>query len=410
MLAAPAFTRYAPVVIPLVPFADVDRRTAWLRGTLLLATLLGLLASSPVWSNTRSYPLSPIADWFPILPSPWDEALLAAMLLSIVAAVWRYRVAVTMFLATSFIAYCGDANRGQPWLYLYWVMLLLTLFPKATAMTGCRWALAAVYLWSGIQKCNARFFAEVPAWFVSPAANWPLPSFAMDALRWSAASAAFLEIAIALGLWFRATRRAALAVIILLHLFALLFLGPLGHNYNWVVWPWNLAMISLALILFPVSQPKIQEDPSLADSWAVLRRSPQALAILLPFVLLPALSYWDRWPSAFSFALYSKSNADANIFVTQPFVDKLPPQLAPYAKPFPNHDPQFQGPFVFHFGPWAYEEMHVPPATGNRAFLSVFNALKPYASTPEDLRMIVGERSGRVMFYQGDTAWPLPTK
>lgn len=228
-------------------------------------------------------------------------------------------------------------------------------------------------------------------------------------MRWSAASAPFLEIAIAIGLWFKPTRRSALAAVVLVHLFALLFLGPWGHNYNWVVWPWNLAMISLALALFPIAQSANEAFPSLADSWTILRRSPLALAILLPFMLLPVLSYWDRWPSSFSFALYSNSSANANIFVTQAFVDRLPPHLARCVQPFPNYDPQWQGPFVFNSAAWAYEEMHVPPATGTRTFLSVFNALKPYAPTPQDLRMIVGERSGRVLFYQGDTAWPLPT-
>jgi hypothetical protein len=410
MLVTVMPVHYAAVVIPLIPFALTDRRTVWLRGTLLLATALGLIASHPLWSNTRSYPLSPICDGFPILPAPWDHVLFGVMLATLLLAAWFHRVGTIAFLATSFLAYCGDVNRGQPWLYMYWVMLLLTLFPKAVPMAGCRWALATVYLWSGIQKCNGRFFAETPAWFVSPATNWQLPAFAMDALRWSAASAPLLEIAIAAGLWFKPARHPALAAIILVHLFALLFLGPWGHDYNWVVWPWNLAMISLALALFPVSQPAKEEAASLANSWIALRRSPLALAIALPFMLLPALSYKDRWPSQFSFALYSNSSANANIFVTQALVDNLPPQLVAYAQPFPNHDPQCQGPFIFNAAPWAYEELHVPPATGTRPFLSVFNALKPYAPAPEDLRMIVGERSGRVLFYQGDTAWPLTAR
>ena len=332
------------------------------------------------------------------------------MLGALVLAAWFYRAGVITFLAASLLAYCGDVNRGQPWLYMYWVMLLLTLFPKGASMSGCRWALATVYLWSGIQKCNPHFFAETPTWFVSPAANWHLPALVLDALRWSAASAPFIEIAIAIGLWFKPTRRPALVAIILVHLFALIFLGPLGHNYNWVVWPWNLAMTALAWVLFPVSESATEEVPSLTNSWTELRRSPLALAIILLFLLLPVLSYRDRWPSSFSFALYSNSSADANVFMTQALVDKLPPHLARHVQPFPNYDPQYRGPFIFNSLAWAYEEMHVPPATGTGPFLSVFNALKPFASSPEDLRMIVGERSGRVMFYQGDTAWPLPAR
>jgi len=395
------------VVISLVPFSDVDRRTAGLRGVLLLATFLGLIASSPVWSNSRSYPLLPMADWFPILPAPLDHLLFGIMLLSLVAAVWRYRVAVSLFLSASVIAYCGDANRGQPWLYMYWVMLWLTLLPRPSALAGCRWALTTVYLWGGIQKLNPRFFDTVPAWFVSPAANWHLPEFTLALLRGSAASAPLVEIAIALGLWFHRSRRFALAAVLALHLFAVLFLGPLGHNYNWVVWPWNLAMIALALILFPFSKQNTDAGATLVGSWSNLRRSRLALLVLLPFALLPTLSYRGLWPSQFSFALYSESNASGNVFMTQATVDRLPATLRSFVVPFPNHEPQHQGPFLFNSAAWAYEEMHVPPAAEPRAFVSVFNTLRRYAPEPQDLRMIVGERGGRVRFYQGDQTWEL---
>lgn len=364
----------------------------------------------PAWMNTRMFPLLPIVIGFPILPAPFDKALFASMLIALLAAAWFYRIAVIYFLCASLFAYCGDQNRGQPWLYMYWVMLLLTLLPTATAFAACRWALVVVYLWGGIQKCNARFFEKVPGWFVSPAANWHLPSFAMDLLRWSAASAPFLEIAIAIALWFSKSRRPVLVAIILLHTFAVLFLGPLGHNYNWVVWPWNLAMIALACVLFPLTAKAKPTKPLFTESLATLSRSRVALAVLIPFTLLPMLSYSGKWDSAFSFALYSESNATANLFATQRFVDKLPPKLRAYVIPFPQYDPQFQGPFIFNFAPWAYEEMHVPPLSEPRNFRSVFNSLRFYASEPSDLRMIVGERGGRVVFYQGDMSWPLPTK
>lgn len=91
-------------------------------------------------------------------------------------------------------------------------------------------------------------------------------------------------------------------------------------------------------------------------------------------------------------------------------VNRLPPNLPPYAVPFPQYDPHVQGPFIFNPGPWAYEEMHVPPIPEPRAFRSVFNALRSYAAEPGDLRMIVGERDGRVKFHQGDRCWPLQGK
>ena len=261
-----------PNLISLLPFAGVDRRTAWLRGTLLVACFLGMIASAPVWLSTRLFPLLPITSGFPILPTPWDIWLLATLLLALLLAGWFYRTAVIYFLAASLFAFCQDQNRGQPWFYMYWVMLLLTLLPPLTALAACRWALTVVYLWSGIQKCNARFFQVMPAWFVGPAEKWHLPASVIDLLRWTITATPFLEIAIGLALWSSRWRRPAVIAVVGLHLGAVLFLGPLGHNYNWVVWPWNLAMIAIVGVLFltrnakPESKVPASERPAPSDT------------------------------------------------------------------------------------------------------------------------------------------------
>ena len=416
------------------PFAGVDRRTAWLRAALLGATILGLIASAPVWSNTRLYPLLPLAAWFPILPAPWDKCLFGAMLLALVLACWFYRWGVIVFLGASLFAFCEDQNRGQPWLYMYWVMLLLTLFPTPVPIAACRLAMSTVYLWSGVQKCHPRFFQIVPEWFVAPAAHWHLPSFAIDLLHWTVATVPFVEIAIGLALWVPRLRRPAILTVAALHLGALLFLGPLGHNYNWVVWPWNLAMIALVCALFTIGklpqksvtgsaspaspkQPPVKGHGSasrksaaipslgigLAQALAELRKSKPALVILALYSVLPILSFSGKWDSDFSFSLYSENQAVANVFISKAFGDRLPAHLQRYVQPFQqDYDPQRQAPYTFGFQAWCYEEMHVPPIPEPRNFRRIFQFLRAYSKEPDDLRMIVGTRGGPVMFFQGD--------
>ena len=412
-------------------FLNTDRRKIWLRVALLASTLLGLIASMPVWFNTRTFPLLPIVSGFPILPDPLDKCFFALMLASLVAAVWLYRQAVIVFLAASLFAYCGDQNRGQPWLYMYWVMLLLSLFPAPSAIAACRCAVSVIYVWCGIQKFNTRFFAVTPEWFVAPAANWHLPQAVLDLLKLAVKSAPFVELAIGLLLWFPTLRRAAFIAVILTHAFALLFLGPLGHNYNWVVWPWNLAMIALVFGLFAreklfekqtpatVEASKLKPDdrakkshkpvpaaPTFAgfsETFGELRRSRPALCIVALFGLLPVLSYSGRWDSYFSFSLYSENLAVANIFVTESFRDNLPVHLKHHAQKFPqDYDAQHQGPYTFSFTGWGFEETHVPPISEPRNFENVYRTLLPYAKTPADLRMILGPRSGLVIFREGD--------
>ena len=127
------------------------------------------------------------------------------------------------------------------------------------------------------------------------------------------------------------------------------------------------------------------------------------MVIVLLFSLLPVLSYFGMWDSYFSFSIYSENPAVANVFVTQAFVDRLPPRLRPYAQPFQQaYDPERQGPFLFGFQAWCYEELHVPPIPEPRNFHFIFDRLRAYSPEPSDLRMIVGTRGGPVIFYQGD--------
>lgn len=416
----------------VLPFAGLDRRTVWLRVTLLGAVFLGLIASAPVWFNTRDFPLLPVASWFPLLSPPWDGVLFAGMLAALAAACWRYRAAVAVFLLASLLAFCQDQNRGQPWLYMYWVTLLLTLFPGTAA--ACRVAMSAVYLWSGIQKINPRYFDVVPGWFSAPAAEWPVPAFMVELVRWAVAAAPFIEIAIGLAVWLPAARRPALVTAVALHLTAVLLLGPLGHNYNWVVWPWNLAMISLLWASFgrgefwekrvggirppaamppppairrgfmpEAAWPAAAPDLSFAETVAQLRRSKPSLAVVTLYSLLPVLSFAGKWDSDFSFSLYSENQAVANIFVTRSFADRLPARLRAYVQPFPReYDPAHQGPYLFAYQVWCYEALRVPPFPEPRHFRSLYRFLRAYASAPEELRMIVGQRGGPVLFYEGD--------
>ncbi len=135
---------------------------------------------------------------------------------------------------------------------------------------------------------------------------------------------------------------------------------------------------------------------------AELSSSRLATSVVLVFALLPALSFMGMWDSYFSFSLYSENAATANIFVTREFGEHLPPKLRTQLKPFPAYDPQFQGPFIFTYAVWCYQELHVPPIPEPRAFRAIFQSLRTYAPQPSDLRMIIGQRAGPVIFYEGD--------
>jgi hypothetical protein len=358
---------------------------SWVERTLLVGCLFGMLASWRLWVTSRNFPLVPIARWYPTLPAPWDRVFFGVLLVSLVVAVRFYRPAVIFFIAGALFLSLADQNRFQPWFYLYVVMLFLTLFDPPPALAGCRLAVSAVYLWSGIQKLNQQFFDSVVPWFVEPARRWLSPDW-IGPLEWLIASAAAVEIFIGIGVWYRPFRRMAMAAAVLVHAMALVLLGPLGHGYNLVVWPWNLTMPLLVILLFGAA--KIPRP--LAD----LKRSTAALVVVTLFALLPAASYVGLWDSALSFCLYSGNSAKMDLYVSPELVERLPATLRRFV------GRTARGELVIDVMRWGLSETGAPPLGEPRNFRALARYVARFARTDQELRLLVVPRFGPLAEYR----------
>jgi hypothetical protein len=364
-------------------------RAVLMRVVLLTAVGLGWFASLKLWMNSRAFPRLPIFDTFPALPAPLDALFFGALVLSLLLAFRFFRPAMVFFLAGTLFLYFGDQQRGQPWFYLYWVLLLTACLRDGPALATARVILAAVYVWAGVQKCSPDFYTLVVPYMIQPVANW-LPPAGVTVAKWFVQMTPAVEIFIGLGLWVPRLRAAALITLIAVHATALLLLGPLGHKYNLVVWPWNLAMIALAFVLF------WRADTT--TTWPTLHSSRPAFLIALLVSLLPGLSYCGWWDSYFSFALYSGNIAKADFIITPGMAARLPKPLRPFAHSLHpdviKANPTLAGLFVFDAQSWAQKEMGVPPIPEPRSFRSIGRYLAPFAEGPLDLQLIIQPRRG----------------
>ena len=369
----------------------VPLRSFVLRCVLLLAVLFGMLASSKLWLTARVFPLVPVVTGFPQLSAPWDAVLFALLLLALVVAIWFYRTAVTLFLVGALFLYCGDQNRGQPWMYLYFVLLLLTLPSEGTALAACRVVLSVVYVWAAVQKFGPDYQRLVVPYMMQPVTHW-LPVSGGTVAKWLISAAPLVELFIGVGLWIPKLRRVAIVTTALVHGIALLLLGPLGHNYNLVVWPWNLAMIALVVVLFPPVR--------LGETFRALRRSTAAVVVVALVALLPVLGYFGWWDSYFSFALYSGNTATADMILVPSMVERLPEPLRRFAHPLHADviaaNPALRGLFVFDLQSWAQAELGVPPIPEPRNYRALGRHLARFAKQPTDMQLVISPRRGPV--------------
>ena len=290
-------------------------RLIWLWWVVALGLIAGLLLSPKLWVSTRTYPLTPLFG-LPPLPYPADYVLFGLFGILLVGAAAFRRKAAALFAAAALgltlFFILQDLSRLQPWFYQYSFMLAaLCLYGWGRlgaegALNACRLIMASIYFWSGLQKANASFVGEGYPWLVEPIAErLPTAGWWTDALLLGAYAAPAVEAGIGLGLLVPRFRTPAIVVALSLHAFILLCLGPWGHDWNTVVWPWNVTMGAFVLILFWRSP----DEPSLL---AVLKleRGPwlgtafRAGALVL-FAIMPILSFFGLWHSYLSSSLYS---------------------------------------------------------------------------------------------------------
>jgi hypothetical protein len=363
-----------------------ERRLIWLKVTLALALASGFILSWRLWISARLFPLVPVIRNLPAVPFPFDYVWFA-LLLGLLAAICikpQPRRLVIAFLALAGLLCLFDQMRCQPWFYQYSFMLAAFGFyawrerrgkNNGAALNCCALIIVAIYFWSGVQKLNASFINEVWPGMAEPLLRF-LPGGFKSLPRLTALIVPLLEICIALGLLTRRFRNASVIAAIATHAVILGLLIPTGENT--VVWPWNIAMSLMVLILFW----RNQENG--ARQILFPKHAFHALVAIL-FGILPAFSLIGLWDSYLSSALYSGNNYRGVIYITQPVMDRLPAALHKYV--WTDVQPMFLDTTL-----WAYGELNVPVYPEPRVFRRITEQVCAYAERPSDVQLGLRER------------------
>jgi len=255
--------------------------------------------------------------------------------------------------------------------------------------------IAAVYVWSGLQKLNPDFLTSTFPQFLWLTTPWfPADSVQVPGV---ALAVALLEIAMGLLLLIGGPRWRKPAVVygVLFHAAVLLLIGPLNIGWNAVVWPWNFLLLLLLPVLFLL--PDVPAPPLRAA--LRLARRPLAGAVFALVCVLPALSFAGLWDSYPGFALYSGNTTMGVFLVARP---ELRGYLPPEARPFVYGN-------ALDFIGWADAELGVVPypearvfralgrglcrdlPEGNASVLMIRNRRSLFAGPRDDLRLGCGE-------------------
>jgi hypothetical protein len=245
---------------------------------------------------------------------------------------------------------------------------------QRAALGVCRLIIAATYAWSGVQKMNATFVTVVCPWLLQP-----LPEAVRPLLGWAGYVAPFVELGVGVGLLIPWVRPAAMVGAVAMHVALLLILGPTGHDWNSIVWPWNLAMIAMVLVLFW----RTGDVGPRSILWP--RGCLYARAVLLLFGVLPGLHLVGWWDGYLSAALYSGNTMDARLQGGPEQRERLPAEVRP------DLAPSGEG-WRLSLTSWSMRELNVPAYPARRVYRRVAEELAGRAEPPLELELVVSEQ------------------
>jgi len=282
--------------------------------------------SYKTWIADRTYPVIPTFDIFRYVPDSVHLVLFGLSLFSLLLIIIlkKNRSLLILLFVSEFISCLLDTVRWQPWEYMYLCMLLVVIInflkPK-NALFLFHLFLVAMYLFSGLHKLNRDFLSVF--WMNAVLRNFfglPLECILKFKLFFVGLLIPVIEIILAVSLLLSKSKRKISFFLILMHIFILILIGPLGLDYNSVVWFWNFLLIFILFLLYVLPM----ENP---DHTMVLKNS---YWIVLWF-LMPVFSFFGSWYQYFSFNLYSGKGYQMYICIHQ-----QNNQLKPFFEPENN--------------------------------------------------------------------------
>jgi hypothetical protein len=250
----------------------------------------------------------------------------------------------------------------------------------------CRFIVASIYFWSGLQKLNPEFANHDFIWMLAPIQKL-LPAEAWRLFYVFARITPFIEMGIGVGLLFTRTRTAAITLALAMCAFVLWTLGPLGHNWDNIVWPWNITLVLSVLVLIAKSKANLLRGIFLVKNHAFHK------ATLVLFGLLPLSYFFNVWDSYLSWSLYSGTTYIAIVYMSNDVRARLPNSIQRLVKIDEHHRNSL--PLV----DLAFSELNVPPYPEARIFKSVAHRFCDVANDPHEVLLVM---RGRLSWFYRD--------
>lgn len=272
---------------------------------LSIAILSSVAIAFSLWSNQNDF----IQVGFSLGIEPY---LLVFASLATIFCFPKKRYLYIIFFLVLIICCAANFTRIQIWLFhLAGLLILIGLGKNEKDVNNLlRLGIAAAYFWGGINKINP--------WFAEFQLEWLLekPDF-LQLFGTSKAvgySIAFFELLLSILLLTKRLPKLALFFSVIFHAFILLMISPFGKNWNYVVVPWNVALLLFNFYLYYDKE----------NSYAYQFKNQATIALMLCFFAFPALQYSQLGQYPLSFNMYAATQPELTLFFHESDENKIP--------------------------------------------------------------------------------------
>jgi hypothetical protein len=305
------------------------------------------LITYPLWMTYRLFPTIPVDDILYNVPPIIHVILFIASAFCLAWFIIKDNKKIATILFFLEIATCLlDQNRWQPEIYLFIFLLFCYItVPDEKKLLLC-WQIIIVssYFFSGWIKCHPLFISAV----------WER-DILIKLLHFKTENRIILragyliplyEMFVAIGLFFVFSKRTSIILIIILHIFNLVWLGPFGLHSNIAVWPLNIIMPLLVANLFWKKEVDFK-----------FFKKPYTILIVttLFWAVIPWSNKFGYWDDFLSSEYYGGHALFCYIDVA---TKKAPKELDPYF--IKNLVAQNSDSCLLSIQRWSYGELNVP--------------------------------------------------
>jgi len=268
-----------------------------------LCWLMAKLIGWRMFTTYRLLPTAPVFNLFDGVPNSCHTFLFvfAVLLMILVLANPLNKFFLISLFSVEILSCLLDQNRVQPWDYQYlFILFIFSLYDRKNDKPAAGiflFVMVSIYAYGGISKLNTGFLHSIWTKMLLEQFLHVSPKAALQTwMQYCGYFAGICELAGGIGLLFGKTRKVAAVMLMVMHLFILVFLGPLGLRYNLVVWPWNVAMMGYLYLTCFKHAPVALTMESFGGRY---------LPVFICWGILPALNFFGWWDNYLSSNIYS---------------------------------------------------------------------------------------------------------